>query len=607
LRGIIIALLVILYTLPTALAQNETDCNITCTECEELDPTNCVCNPITPCCGNTECEAGENSTTCPEDCPVAVCGDGVCDPGETCCLDCEPPIVGGYIGPWKCIDAHTRERTTVYIEYICNEEYYEWEVLKNETTEKEECPSDKICYEGICLFPSEIPAPTYSPSPNITAPIKKAMPMPPAPEVTPLPTKIPPEILKECIKNITKEDLGITEEKAEKLCYNKFIKTLPPMPIDKECYEKALKEGMIEEEAKGLCTIYGKVAIQIEKAVPVVPPSPKPIEKKEHCEALEDKLLALSDRVLSASPKERASLQKDIETIRKELKKCAVGFKTIKTPKAVITIPVPTLSLPDLCEEVDRLEKVRETLISQVEEFKEKGEEAKALKILEKIEHLEEELERIKEACERKEIDSLEDVEAIYLEKLQISIEKAENYDELIEELAQIEEEKRKMIEEFTRKIQELELKKARIIKKLKIKGGEVTLDDVKVTVPKIKIEVEDTDIELIPKKEEVELIEGNITVKGKAALEYSEGVLRAAGSGKPIKVLPSELKDIVKGEVSKVELVDEDVPKYIVKVKEKGKLLGMIPVTVAKESHVNAEEGKIISEKKPWWSFLVF
>lgn len=53
------------------------------------DPgSNCVV------CGDGVCESGE---TCPADCDTSVCGDGVCDPGESCFADCgsgcEPCII----------------------------------------------------------------------------------------------------------------------------------------------------------------------------------------------------------------------------------------------------------------------------------------------------------------------------------------------------------------------------------------------------------------------------------------------------------------------------------------------------------------------------------
>ena len=50
-------------------------------------------------CGNLVCENGENNSTCPGDCRTAVCGNAVCESGEnssTCPSDCKtelPPVV----------------------------------------------------------------------------------------------------------------------------------------------------------------------------------------------------------------------------------------------------------------------------------------------------------------------------------------------------------------------------------------------------------------------------------------------------------------------------------------------------------------------------------
>jgi polyhydroxyalkanoate synthesis regulator phasin len=43
-----------------------TGCNIQCGSCENLNPDSCTCEPVTPCCGNSICEEGED---CPSDCP----------------------------------------------------------------------------------------------------------------------------------------------------------------------------------------------------------------------------------------------------------------------------------------------------------------------------------------------------------------------------------------------------------------------------------------------------------------------------------------------------------------------------------------------------------
>ena len=58
----------------------------------------CSTGVIPPSCDNDGiCDAGENSTNCPQDCPVIVCdNDGICDTGEdstNCPLDCPGPCV----------------------------------------------------------------------------------------------------------------------------------------------------------------------------------------------------------------------------------------------------------------------------------------------------------------------------------------------------------------------------------------------------------------------------------------------------------------------------------------------------------------------------------
>ena len=77
-------------------------------------------------CGNGTCESGEDSTTCPADCPAAVCGNGVCEAGETaesCAADCT--------GEWVCGDG------------VC-------EGPETETTCPADCSSGPVCGNGIC-------------------------------------------------------------------------------------------------------------------------------------------------------------------------------------------------------------------------------------------------------------------------------------------------------------------------------------------------------------------------------------------------------------------------------------------------------------------------
>ncbi len=58
-----------------------------CSSTSDNDETNC---------GDTKCEGGETSTSCPTDCPVtSVCGNSICESGETatsCAVDCAPVV-----------------------------------------------------------------------------------------------------------------------------------------------------------------------------------------------------------------------------------------------------------------------------------------------------------------------------------------------------------------------------------------------------------------------------------------------------------------------------------------------------------------------------------
>ncbi|MFA5021733.1 MAG: polymorphic toxin-type HINT domain-containing protein [Patescibacteria group bacterium] len=60
-------------------------CVAACSSCQQLNLANCICAPITPCCGNHICEDSENVSSCPVDCglapgtrvPLVQCLDGI--------------------------------------------------------------------------------------------------------------------------------------------------------------------------------------------------------------------------------------------------------------------------------------------------------------------------------------------------------------------------------------------------------------------------------------------------------------------------------------------------------------------------------------------------
>lgn len=52
------------------------------------------------------------------------------------------------------------------------------------------------------------------------------------------------------------------------------------------------------------------------------------------------------------------------------------------------------------------------------------------------------------------------------------------------------------------------------------------------------------------------------------------------------------------------IEVVEDQLQIFL--KDEAGKLLGLLSVTISKESPVNAENGRVLKETKPWWSILV-
>ena len=77
---------------------------------------------------------------------------------------------------------------------------------------------------------------------------------------------------------------------------------------------------------------------------------------------------------------------------------------------------------------------------------------------------------------------------------------------------------------------------------------------------------------------------------------------------GQEVTVLPSEAAQSLKGEVQNMEMAQVNGRlAYTAQVKVKAKLLGLIDTQYEQESAVDAQTGQVISEKKPWWSFLAF
>ncbi|MBI5253485.1 MAG: hypothetical protein HY930_03695, partial [Euryarchaeota archaeon] len=383
------------------------------------------------------------------------------------------------------------------------------------------------------------------------------------------------------------------------------------------------------------------------KAPEPIPALPKP-QLKPECAAIDKEAKVLKEK-LAAAEKTNASkedlekLRKEIEIKIQELKACAGPTPGVKNPCDEVSILKESLeqllkkrvdlealinkgeigkeNLEAYEKEVEYIKKRLEQMSFTCQQGKPVEESPCArlgkLEIIhreigekEKLEKITEEILALKDKCRKEnlkaeKVESLADIEKVYETKLKVSVESAPK--EIVTELKKIEEEKNRLVEDFAKNASELELKGITMIKKVRIEGESVFLDDIKVKVPTIKVDVEGKEVEIKPREGEVTITQGNATVKGNVKLEYVNDTLVAAKSGKAINVLPSEVEDIVGGEIKEIKITDEEVPKYIAKSKKEGRFLGIIPLSVTKEYEINAESGKVIVEKKPWWSFMIF
>lgn len=134
--------------------------------------------------------------------------------------------------------------------------------------------------------------------------------------------------------------------------------------------------------------------------------------------------------------------------------------------------------------------------------------------------------------------------------------------------------------------------------KKLVIEPQKKLADTKLVKVENKNVRIKETKKGVIIK----ESVSNSIGAKSNITVKYEDGKLVSGKSKKQIKVLPSDIRQKVIG-IQNIKLADEESPKYFVKSKNKGKLLGTIPVNINRDYEINAETGETLRVNAPWWT----
>jgi len=140
-------------------------------------------------------------------------------------------------------------------------------------------------------------------------------------------------------------------------------------------------------------------------------------------------------------------------------------------------------------------------------------------------------------------------------------------------------------------------------VKARMIQAGNST---IATTEAKISTQINKHNVEVNPSSAGVKIKEGNITLD---SVELTIKNNKISINGTEVKILPSAVASSARIQNMKsLNLTTlNGAPVYGIIGDENRKLLWILPVTIEKNSIVDAVTGEIIKEEGPWWKFLTF
>lgn len=202
-------------------------------------------------------------------------------------------------------------------------------------------------------------------------------------------------------------------------------------------------------------------------------------------------------------------------------------------------------------------------------------------------------------------VESGQEISAYYKTRLEKAAS-AKGTEKQIEELKTLRDEIDGLISNLIKSRKEVEVSELNtLVKEVKVSQGEIKADNivVKTTEKKMLVNVGDRPVSIEPTASQVLIRDKGLEVKT-AEVMIKENVLSVGGV--EVKMSASEVAEKLSLAPKTIELKEENAKAvYNMKIDERRKLFGFIPFNIQKTVATDAENGNILSERFPWYSFL--
>lgn len=202
-------------------------------------------------------------------------------------------------------------------------------------------------------------------------------------------------------------------------------------------------------------------------------------------------------------------------------------------------------------------------------------------------------------------VESGQEISAYYKTRLEkaVSIKGTEKQ---IEELKTLKNEIDGFISNLIKSRKELEVSELNnLVTEVKVSRGEIKADNiaVKTTEKKMLVNMGDRPVSVEPTASQVLIRDKGLEVKTDE-VTIKENVLSVGDA--EVKMSASEVTEKLDIAPKTIELKEENAKAvYNMKVEERRKLFGFIPFNIQKTVVADAENGNVLTERLPWYSFL--